>query len=120
VSDDRFYSVDRLVEYGMSMSVAQQMVQTMNNAMENMNTQNIQSPLHSTPAASYYIMIENNPAGPFTEQQVSDLVRDLKIDKKPFVWKTGLRGWVMAEQMPEILKWITLTPPSFQQGSTSS
>lgn len=120
MSDDRFYSIDRLVEFGMSMAVAQQMVQTMNNAMQNMNTQDIQSRLHSTPTTSYYVMIEDKPAGPFTEQQVSDLVRDLKIDKKTFVWKTGLPGWVMAEQMPEILKWIALTPPPFQQGSTSS
>lgn len=108
MSDDRFYSIDRLVEFGMSMAVAQQMMQTMNHAMQNLRTQDFQSALQPSSAAAFYVMIDNKPAGPFTEQELSVLVKDNKIDQQTFVWKAGLPGWLMAEQMPEVLKLILL------------
>lgn len=36
MNEDSFYSINRLVEFGLGMSVAQQMVQTMNTAMTDM------------------------------------------------------------------------------------
>ena len=108
MNDDRFYSIDRLVEFGMSMAVAQQMMQTMNHAMQNFRTQDFQSALQPSAPVAYYAMVDSKPAGPFTEQELSVLVKDNKIDKKTFVWKAGLPGWMMAEQMPEVLKLILL------------
>ena len=38
MDDSHFFSIDRLIEFGMGMAIAQQMVGSMNNAFQNINT----------------------------------------------------------------------------------
>jgi hypothetical protein len=58
MNEDRFFSINRLVELGMSLAVAQQMVQIMNNAMTNMHVPSAMNPMQSGPQQFYYEMIE--------------------------------------------------------------
>lgn len=115
MNEDSFYSINRLVEFGMSMAVAQQMVKTMNSAMTNMQIAGSMNPMQTVTTQFYYAMIEGNQAGPFTEQELSRLMSEKKITKETYIWKSGLPKWEIAEKLPEILKLVALAPPPFQQ-----
>ncbi|MFM2195262.1 MAG: hypothetical protein RL092_862 [Bacteroidota bacterium] len=113
MNDDSFFSVDRLLEFGMSMAIAQQMVNTMNMAMNNMNASGVTTPISSHPAL-YYAVLDGNPAGPFSEKELSQLITEKKILKDTYVWKPGMLQWQFAEKLPEVLKLVALTPPPFE------
>ena len=65
MNDDSFFSINRLVEFGMGMAVAQQMVNTMNSAMTNMHVPGSMNPMQTAAPQFYYAMIDSNQAGPF-------------------------------------------------------
>lgn len=113
MNDDSFFSINRLVEFGMGMAVAQQMVNTMNNAMANMNVAGSMNPMQTPSPQFYYAILEGNQAGPFSEQELSRLIAEKKVVKETFIWKPGMPSWQIAEQLPEILKLVALSPPPF-------
>ncbi len=115
MNDDSFFSTNRLIEFGMSMAVAQQMVQTMNSAISNMQIPGSMNPMQPAPAPFYYAIIEGSQAGPFSEQEISRLIAEKKIVKETYIWKPGLPNWQIAEKLPEIIKLVALAPPPFQQ-----
>ncbi len=115
MNDDSFFSINRLVEFGMGLAVAQQMVKTMNSAMSNMQIPGSMNPMQTTAPQFYYAMLDGNQAGPFSEQELSRLIADKKIVKETYIWKPGLSNWVIAEKLPDVLKLVALAPPPFQQ-----
>jgi hypothetical protein len=108
-----FYSIDRLVEFGMGMTIAQQMVKTMNQTIDTMripgsgNTmlQPAQTPL------VYYAVLDGKQAGPFSETEIARLINDKKISRETYIWHPGLREWRITENVPEIVKLVALMPP---------
>jgi len=114
MTDDNFFSINRLIEFGMSMAVAQQMVATMNSAITHMNIPGSMNPTQSASPQFYYVILEGNQAGPFSEQELSRLISEKKVVKETFIWKPGMLSWEIAEKLPEILKLVALSPPPFQ------
>lgn len=115
MNDDSFFSINRLVEFGMGMAVAQQMVNSMNSAMTNMHIPGSINQMQTSTPQFYYAMIDGNQAGPFSEQELSSLISEKKIVKETYIWKPGLANWEFAEKLPEILKLVALAPPPFNQ-----
>jgi hypothetical protein len=115
MNEDNFYSIERLVEFGMGMAIAQQMVNTMNSAMANMHIPGSMNPIQSAPQQFYYAIINGKQAGPFSEQELSRLIAEKTVVKETYIWKPGLPKWEIAEKLPEILKLVALSPPLFQQ-----
>lgn len=115
MNEDSFFSINRLVEFGMSLAIAQQMVKTMNDAMSNMHIPGSMNPMQSTPQQFYYAIIEGKQAGPFSEQELSRLISEKKVFKETYIWKPGMPKWEIAEKLPEIIKLVALSPPPFQQ-----
>ncbi|GHV89843.1 hypothetical protein AGMMS50268_03460 [Spirochaetia bacterium] len=117
MSEVNFYSVDRLVEFGMSVAIAQQMVKSMNETMSNMQipgSMNSFFAQNSTaPPSVYYAIIDNNQEGPFSETELVRLIIDKKIVKETYVWIPGMKNWQLAENVPAIIKLVALTPPVF-------
>ena len=113
MNDESFFSTNRLVEFGMSMAVAQQMVQTMNTAIANMKVPGASNPMPAPTPQFYYAILDGHQAGPFSEQEISRLVSEKKINKETHIWKPGMPQWQTAENLPEILKLVALTPPPF-------
>ncbi|MBR1625978.1 MAG: DUF4339 domain-containing protein [Bacteroidales bacterium] len=113
--ENSFYSIDRLVEFGMSIAIAKQMTQTMNHAMQNMHIPGSMNPLQQSIPQTYYIITDNKQSGPYSEQELSRLIADKKVTKDTFVWKPGMLDWQKAEQVPEVLKLVALTPPPFNK-----
>jgi hypothetical protein len=110
-----FYSIDRLVEFGMSMAIARQMVQSMDQTMAAMHIPGAGNPMNGAlpapPQPVYYAMLEGKQAGPFSETELVRLINDRKLSKETYVWRPGLREWQTAENVPEILRLVALAPP---------
>jgi len=113
MNDNNFFSIDRLVEFGMSMAIAQQMIQSMNHSMENMHIPGAMNPMEKPQQQFFYAVIEGKEAGPFSEQELTRLISDKKIVKQTYIWMPSLTNWKMAEQIPEVLKLVALAPPPF-------
>jgi hypothetical protein len=111
MDDQNYNSLEKLLEFGMSMSVAQQMMQTMNHAMQNMTTphfDNVNVPLPQV--KHYYALVNDIPQGPFTEQELSGYIFSKSVLKETLVWHQSMQGWLQAQQMPEISKLFALLP----------
>ena len=54
MDDNSFYSIDRLVEFGMGMAVAQQMTQSMNQTMKNMYVPGAMNPMQTPAETTFY------------------------------------------------------------------
>jgi hypothetical protein len=115
MNEESFFSINRLVEFGMGIAVAQQMVKTMNDSITNMHIPGTMNPMQHVSPQLYYVIIDGNQAGPFSEQELSRLIAEKKINKETYIWKPGLSKWELAEKLPEILRLVALTPPPFQQ-----
>ena len=56
-------------------------------------------------------MIEGSQAGPFSENEILAMLQSKKIHKEACVWCPGMTNWKMAEQVPDFLRLVALTPP---------
>lgn len=112
MTNDNFFSVDKLVEFGLGMAVAQQMVNSMNHAMQNTYIPGAQNPMQQNRIPiSFFAVIDGQRAGPFSESELSRFVSEGKINKTTLLWRAGMSNWAAAESMPDFLRIIALSPP---------
>lgn len=111
--NNSFSSIDRLMEFGMSMAVAQQMVNTMNNCMANMHVPG-QPTASPQSAAGYHVSANGSVAGPFTLEELGTLAKAKTLTADTLVWKPGMTGWVLAASIPEVNKYLLLNPANTQ------
>lgn len=117
MNDSGFYSIDRLVEFGLGMAVAQQMVQTMNQAMQQVY---VPGSIQSMPAPQQqpcYVAIDGESVGPLSERDLVRLITEKKVTKETLAWMPGMPQWRPIEQLPSILRVIALTPPPIPQSN---
>ncbi len=108
-----FFSIDKLVEFGIGMSIAQQMVQTMNHTINNMQIPGTQNNLQQTEVLTFFAMIDGQQMGPLSSQELTQLIQNKKLVNETYVWKPGMSDWELAEKVPEIIKLVALAPPPF-------
>ena len=111
MNEQSFFSVDRLVEFGLGMGIAKQMVGMMNQYMQSMyvpgSIQSMPKPMSQT----YYVAIDGRQVGPLNDSELSHLIQQKNVNKDTLAWVPGQVGWKPIEQVPAILKVIALTPP---------
>ena len=115
MNQDNFFSINNLVEFGMGLAIAQQMVKTMNHSMVNMNVPGA-APAGAMPSVQessslFYAVLDSKQAGPLSYQDISQLISGKRIVNETYMWKPGMSNWEIAEKIPEILKLVALTPP---------
>ena len=111
MNEQSFFSIDRLVEFGLGMGLAQQMVGMMNQYMQSMYVPgSIQSMPKPMPQI-YYVAIDGRQVGPLNDSELSQLISQKKVTKDTLAWMPGMTGWKSIEQVPAILKFVALTPP---------
>lgn len=111
MDNGNFYSIDRLVEFGMGMAMAQQMVKVMNETMRQMY---VPGCIQSMPAAqpiTFYVAINGQQIGPISEREFTQLVIKKQVTKDTLAWMPGMLVWKPIEQIPAILKIIAVVPP---------
>ena len=111
MENNSFFSIDRLIEFGLGMGMAQQMVGMMNQYMQQMYVPgSIQSMPKPMPPI-YYVAIDGQQVGPLNDSEVSRLIAQKQVNKDSLAWMPGMAAWQPIEQIPAILKIVALTPP---------
>jgi hypothetical protein len=111
-NDNNFNSIEKMMEFGMSMAVAQQMMQTMNHAMSQMQTPQFNNVNMPVPAPKqFYALVNDIPQGPFTESELTGHIVVGRVQKQTMVWLQGMPSWMPAEQVMDVNKLFGLVPP---------
>ena len=113
--ENNFYSMDKLVEFGMSMAIANQMALSMNQAIKQMDVPGAGKVERTAPENIYYAMIDGKQCGPYSLTELSRLIDDKKVFKETYMWRPGMLQWDLAENIEEVLKLVALTPPPVPQ-----
>lgn len=106
-----FFSLDRLLEFGLGMGMAQQMINIMNQSMKTMYVPGSIQSMPQPMANIYYVAVDGHQTGPLRESELMELINDKKVNKDSLAWMPGMATWLPIEQVPAILKLIALTPP---------
>ncbi len=114
MDNNNFYSIDRLVEFGMSMSIAQQLVSSMNQTMQSMYIPGSAQTIPQPQAVNhvYYVAIDGEQVGPLGDADLIKLIQQGTISKDTLAWMPGMPAWKPIEQVPAILRMVALTPPA--------
>jgi len=115
MNQNDFFSINNLVEFGMGMAIAQQMVQTMNQTMMNMKVPGSFEVNNAQKSHLYYAIIDEKKAGPLSEMDVMNLISKKKISNETYMWRFGFNKWKLAENIPDIVKLVALSPPPLDQ-----
>ena len=108
-----FYSIDRLVEFGLSLAVSQQMISSMNQAMQQMY---VPGSMQAMPLSNViYVALDGKAVGPMGELDFVKLLESGKINKNTLAWMPGMASWKPIEEIPAILKLVALTPPPISE-----
>jgi hypothetical protein len=115
MNNDNFFSIDRLVEFGLGMAVAQQMVNSMNHTLQNTYIPGPMNPMSGglKPPCAFFVILDDKQAGPFSEDEMTRLIAQGSIGKSTYVWKAGMANWERCESVPEVLRLVALCPPPF-------
>jgi hypothetical protein len=77
--------------------------------------QTVQGGMNTPPPmlnVQYFTAVNGQQAGPFTIQQLQQLVGNGQLTKQTYVWKQGMANWDFAENVPEVAAlFVTNTPP---------
>lgn len=111
MDDNNFYAMDRLMEFGLSMGMANQMVNMMNQTMQNVQIPETAKPITSK-SVEWYVVLDGKANGPFTEEKMKGLLLDKRISKDTLVWCAGMSAWQPVKNTIEIHKLILQLPPN--------
>ena len=96
-------NLDHLMEFGVSMAVAQQMINTMNHCIDNMKVPGVSLPQQQNAVSKkYHIVANNSVLGPFCLSEMEVLVKAKTITPETLIWMPGMVGWAKASIIPEI------------------
>lgn len=113
--ENSFFSIDRLIEFGMGMAVAQQMIRTMNDSMQSMYVPGAMNPMPQSPSNMYYVIMDGQQSGPYSDGELSRLIGQKKVTKDTYIWRPGMQEWLTAENLPDVLKLVALQPVPFNK-----
>ena len=111
MDDNSFNSIDRLVEFGLGVAVANQMIATMNACIGGMRVPGGDNPMTSSRQLYYFVVDGKTQIGPCDETEIAEYIRRGTLLAETLMWRRGLSGWVMARALPEINKLFALNPP---------
>lgn len=117
-----FSSLDKLIEFGLGLGIATQMMNTMNTVIARTAYPGVSinpGVVGSTSCSSscgnpeqeksqYYIVDKDKVAGPLNECDLSKLAEKEILTENTFCWYPGMTGWNLACNIPEINKIILL------------
>lgn len=115
MDESSFYSIDRLVEFGLTLGVATQMANSMNASLQAMQIPGARNPMQPNSLAEdqplLYVVLDGKSVGPLATSELSRLIAEKRVTKETYVWKPGMSDWQLAESVPEVLKLVALAPP---------
>lgn len=108
-NNESYYSVERLVEFGISMAVAQQMISGFQQAMAQ------SSPAQALPQQPvnrvYYAIVNDAQVGPLSYHDIIRMVRERELHAGTLLWTPGNPSWLPASSFAEIMTIVAAAPP---------
>lgn len=111
MNDNSFYSIDKLVEFGMGVSVANQMINSMNQTIDKMKIPGANNTMTKYKDDIYYVVVDSEKEGPYTLADISRLITEKKVFKESYIWKPGMDNWDLVQNVKEVLEMVALNPP---------
>lgn len=101
---------------GMGLGMGAAMMGQMGNIFQSTGTQ---QPAPSGPAmppplpgaASFFVGINGKQEGPFSMDQLAQMVSSGQLTRQSMVWKLGMSGWAAAGSVPELSAMVNSVPP---------
>jgi len=81
------------------------------NVFQNNTVQGNDGPPPLPGAVSLFVAIDGKQAGPYTMDQLSQLIAAGTINQQSQVWKKGMTGWTAANTIPELASLFNNVPP---------
>jgi len=97
----------------MGMGIGGAMGSQIGGMMGNINTNTVPPPL---PLTNYHIAINGQQSGPFSIEQLKQLITNGQFSTNHHIWKEGMSGWELASNVPEIsvlFGAVPTPPPTF-------
>ena len=97
--------------FGMGMGVM--MAGKMGAAMAGAQTtgQGAPPPIPANPAATVFLVIDGQQAGPYTPDQLREHAKAGRLTARTYAWKEGMVEWKPASEIPEAAAVLASTPP---------
>lgn len=112
MDENFYYSLDKLIEFGLGASIATQMISNMNQSIGSMTTPGAGNSLHPGENQFYFAVTEGTAKGPYSLSELARLINEGTIVKETYLWKPGMPKWDLAENMPEVLRLVAMKPPA--------
>ncbi|MDJ0721495.1 MAG: SPFH domain-containing protein [Desulfobacterales bacterium] len=64
----------------------------------------------------WFAAINNQQAGPFTPDQLQQMIAQGQIDRETLVWKQGMAGWEKAGGVTDLTEFFSAVPPPLPSG----
>lgn len=90
-------------------AMGNQMAGMINQMGQTMNQQQNTPP--PPPQIQYNVSVNGQSAGPFNWQQLQQMVQNGQLTKNSHVWKQGMSGWELAENVQELASLFGAIPP---------
>lgn len=110
---------DKIVEFGMGMTMARQIPQMMDMAMPHPQNVGNTPPEIKTDVSNVYIANNGQQAGPFTESEVKQLINNGVISQTTLIWMPKMPQWALANQVPAINKLFLLSSMSAKSSQSA-
>jgi membrane protease subunit (stomatin/prohibitin family) len=81
------------------------------NVFQNNTVQGNDSPPPLPGATTFFAAIDGKQAGPYTVDQLSQLISAGTINQSSQIWKKGMPAWASANTIPELASLFNNTPP---------
>jgi membrane protease subunit (stomatin/prohibitin family) len=99
------------MEMGMGYVMAQQMGQMFNQNQQNQQNQSNQNPPPLPGVAQYFIAVNGQQQGPYTEQALQQMVQQGTLKRDTLIWKQGMPSWSKAGDVAEVSPLFSAVPP---------
>lgn len=113
--DENFYfSLDKLVEFGLGASVATQMINNMNQSINSMTTPGVNNTMLNAGSTEplYFVALDGSAQGPYSSTELARMINEGSIVKETYLWKPGMDKWDLAQNIPEVLRLVAMVPPA--------
>lgn len=97
-----FDPISFMSQMAMGGMIAQNVAETMGNAMDGLNQQDNSQSIPPLPNASYHVAMNGQVAGPFDIHQLTQMAAAGMIQPDTLVWTSGLPNWMKAETVKEL------------------
>lgn len=99
------------VGMGMGFAMANQMGSMYQNNQFNGNSGSMGTPPPVPPQVQYFVASNGQQTGPFSDQQLSQMIQGGTLKRESLVWKQGMQAWAPAGQVAELGHLFGAVPP---------